>query len=162
MASGVGPGREGRVSFRGKSNNQAEQDDFWESSGMQRASKRMVLSGVPDQQLPTPPGAATPAVLRHLEGPARQSSATSRSSASIVRGYLERVERMRDKTVGSPKRTLFTTKMRLLAGLPLVSLCGLLLCAMMGTAAHAQSAAAWDKRGSNAEARDDFDAAFEA
>jgi general secretion pathway protein D len=53
-------------------------------------------------------------------------------------------------------------KMRLRAGLALASLCGLLLCAMMGTAAHAQSAATWDKRGSNAEARDDFDAAFEA
>ena len=34
----------------------------------------------------------------------------------------------------------------------------------MGAAAsvHAQSASAWDKRGANAEARDDFDAAFEA
>jgi general secretion pathway protein D len=52
--------------------------------------------------------------------------------------------------------------MRLRAGLALASLCGLLLCAMMGTAAHAQSASAWDKRGSSAEARDDFDAAFEA
>ena len=54
--------------------------------------------------------------------------------------------------------------MRLRAGLALASVCGLLLCGMMGaaSAAHAQSASTWDKRGSNAEARDDFDAAFEA
>jgi len=50
-------------------------------------------------------------------------------------------------------------KTRLRAGLALALLCG-----MMGMAAtaHAQSAAAWDKRGATAEARDDFDTAFES
>ena len=33
---------------------------------------------------------------------------------------------------------------------------------MTGVAAHGQSASTWDKRGSNAEAREDYDAAFEA
>ncbi len=38
----------------------------------------------------------------------------------------------------------------------------LLLSAVAGVSAKAQSAASWSKRGANAEARDDYDAAFEA
>src|SRR5580692_348310 len=108
---------------------------------MQRASKRMVLSRVPDQPLHTDAGAATPCVLRDLADPARQSS------ASRVRGYLERVERMRDETAGRQKQTHFMMKMRLRNGLALTLQCGILLCGMMGAAAtaHAQSAASWDK-----------------
>jgi general secretion pathway protein D len=50
-------------------------------------------------------------------------------------------------------------KMMLRASVALVLLCGMIGAA---TQAHAQSAGAWDKRGASAEARDDFDAAFEA
>jgi general secretion pathway protein D len=46
---------------------------------------------------------------------------------------------------------------RLRTGLALVLLCGL-----AGAAAQAQSAATWNKRGQDAETREDFDAAFEA
>ena len=38
----------------------------------------------------------------------------------------------------------------------------LLLCGIANVMANAQSAKAWDKRGADAEARQDFDAAFEA
>lgn len=38
----------------------------------------------------------------------------------------------------------------------------LLLCGTAGVVAHAQSAAAWSKRGADAEVREDYDAAFEA
>jgi general secretion pathway protein D len=38
----------------------------------------------------------------------------------------------------------------------------LLACLLLATSAHAQSAGKWEKRGQDAEAREDFDAAFEA
>jgi len=46
---------------------------------------------------------------------------------------------------------------KLYAGFALILLCG-----MLGATAHAQSAGAWDKKGASAEARDDWDGAFEA
>jgi general secretion pathway protein D len=61
--------------------------------------------------------------------------------------------------LAGPERKLFTMKMMLRASVALVLLCGMIGAA---TQAHAQSAGAWDKRGASAEARDDFDAAFEA
>jgi general secretion pathway protein D len=63
---------------------------------------------------------------------------------------------MREETAG---RATFTMKMTLRAAMALLLLCGMIGAA---TTAHAQSAGAWDRRGANAEARDDFDAAFEA
>jgi len=44
-------------------------------------------------------------------------------------------------------------------GIPVAMLLGVLLSS--GVAAHAQSASSWDKKGQKAEAREDFDAAFE-
>src|SRR5438067_1302190 len=38
----------------------------------------------------------------------------------------------------------------------------MLLLGLAGTAAHAQSASSWNKKGLQAEAREDYDAAFEA
>jgi len=43
-----------------------------------------------------------------------------------------------------------------------VGLSLLLMLVVLGTAAHAQSASTWNKRGQEAEAREDYDAAFEA
>jgi general secretion pathway protein D len=63
-------------------------------------------------------------------------------------------------------RNLSITPLRVLAGrvfsgsvLPALLLCG--IASLCATTAHAQSAAKWDKRGQDAEARQDFDAAYE-
>ncbi len=69
-----------------------------------------------------------------------------RGSEHSVRGHLERVAGMQSSRFG-----------RLLGA----ALLGLMLVGAHGTA-KAQSAAGWNKRGMDAEAREDFDAAFEA
>ena len=88
-----------------------------------------------------------------------------------VRGNLERVAGMQ---VWLPIRisrrfkccvaqSLPTSLQRRLSGIPVAMVLGLIVfCGVAGTGAHAQSASTWNSRGQKAEAREDYDAAFEA
>lgn len=118
--------------------------------------KRMLLavsSNEPDQPLET----ATEAAPKHPDqgggGIVRRSFETS------VRGIWERVAGMQWKLPignnGSVRRGVLLTQAALLLG-------ALLFSGAAATSAHAQSAAKWNKRGQQAEARQDYDAAFEA
>ena len=112
-----------------------------------------VSSNEPDQPLET----ATEAAPKHPDqgggGIVRRSFETS------VRGIWERVAGMQWKLPignnGSVRRGVLLTQAALLLG-------ALLFSGAAATSAHAQSAAKWNKRGQQAEARQDYDAAFEA
>jgi general secretion pathway protein D len=77
-----------------------------------------------------------------------------------VRGHLEQVALMQLQRLDRRNRVFHVGKNIFRMGVA-----PLLACGFMGittVAAHAQSASSWDKKGQNAEAREDFDAAFEA
>ena len=114
------------------------------------AKARMVVSGKPDQLL----------------GNAKQAAATRPSgyAPSVMRPAFEqkgrvagdRVASMGQRwAIGSGLKLSWSVWMRYVTAL-------LLLFGLMDVSAHAQSASTWNKRGQAAEARDDYDAAFEA
>jgi general secretion pathway protein D len=130
--------------------------------------KRMrlaVSSSEPDQPLET----AAEAAPKHLdEG---FGTIAWRGFETSVRGNLERVAGMQVRQAVKisqvVKRCLSmgvaSVCGRTFAGVPVKMLLGLLLFCGAGVhTAQAQSASAWNKRGQQAEARQDFDAAFEA
>jgi general secretion pathway protein D len=96
--------------------------------------------------------APTGSVLSEIILPAGRKSgkrhtlhgAKDQNGSSMGRGY---------KSIG--KLSVFLRR-----ALPLLLLCG--IAASSTIAAHAQSAAKWDKKGQDAEARQDYDAAYEA
>ena len=109
----------------------------------------MVLSTEPDQPLETAVGAASK----------RDGSCKMRSSEFSVRGHLERVARMQfNSKSGQTHKNYVFVQTGLRSGILLA--CGLGL--WSAAPAQAQSAGTWNKRGEQAEAREDFDAAFEA
>jgi len=113
----------------------------------------MVLSTQPDQPLETAMGAAPE---RSLE---RKGSRKMRGLEFSVRGHLERVARMQfNSRTGQPNKNYVFVQTGLRTGIMLA--CGLGL--WSAAPAQAQSAGTWNKRGQDAEAREDYDAAFEA
>ena len=80
-----------------------------------------------------------------------------RRSEPRVRDQRERVIGMERNEIGRFCKVPSVTWKKTAAGLSL-----LLVCLLLTTSAHAQSASSWNKRGQDAEARDDFDSAFEA
>ena len=126
--------------------------------------KRMLLavsSNEPDQPLET----ATEAAPKHPdhggEGIFRRGFETS------VRGIWERVAGMQWKLPmgndGSVRRGGIAPGAAFVRLRPAALLLGaLLFSGAAATGAHAQSAGSWNKRGQQAEARQDYDAAFEA
>ena len=132
--------------------------------------KRMVLSGQPDQTLETAADTALELSFRRSDSTAQLDFETS------VRGHLEFAGRMQERELSGLsglKRTgrciARCVSWRRSGGAPmgatlslLIPVAGAFLFLGMGAqAAHAQSASSWNKRGQNAEARKDYDAAFE-
>ena len=123
---------------------------------------RMVLSNQPDQPLQTARKLAAKPVFSASKLLPPQVLGPS------VCGHLERVSRMQLHRIGRRIASCYTqrfagsrySKNLVRASVMLVLVCG--FAGLFTAPAHAQSAAAWDKRGSNAEAREDYDAAFEA
>ena len=74
-----------------------------------------------------------------------------------VREQRERVKGMKRREIGRWYKTPSARWARAAAGLSL-----LLVFVLLASGAHAQSASTWNKKGQEAEARDDYDAAFEA
>jgi general secretion pathway protein D len=113
---------------------------------------RMLLSKKPDQPLVTAVELAKEAEKRVVK------TAPQRNFGDNVRGHLERGARMRySNKMGQPNKdfvfipTGVTTGFLLMAGLGLFA----------GLPARAQSASSWDKHGLDAQARDDYDKAYE-
>jgi general secretion pathway protein D len=77
-----------------------------------------------------------------------------------VRGHLEQVALMQLQRLDRRNRVFHVGKNIFRMGVAPLLACGLM--GMTSAAAHGQSASSWDKKGQNAEAREDFDAAFEA
>jgi general secretion pathway protein D len=77
-----------------------------------------------------------------------------------VRGPLEQVVPMQSRTIVWRNTVFHYGKNVFRLGVAPMLACGA-GSAMLPTVAHAQSAASWNKRGVQAEAREDFDAAFE-
>ena len=130
--------------------------------------KRMrlaVSSSEPDQPLETVAEAAP----RHLDQGC--GAIERRGFETSVRGHLERVAGMQ---VRLPIRFSWLMKsfsskcasvriQRRLACVPVAMLLGVLVFSgLTVSVAHAQSASTWNKRGEQAEAREDYDASFEA
>jgi general secretion pathway protein D len=113
---------------------------------------RMVLSKQPGHTLEGPPEAAQQRIL-HLNAGTGEGC-----FESSVRGAWERDSGMSSSRIGrrSEPSHLIHSVLRAAAGVILMML------ALASVPAHAQSANTWDKRGAQAEAREDFDAAFEA
>ncbi|HEY1743656.1 MAG TPA: secretin N-terminal domain-containing protein, partial [Granulicella sp.] len=122
----------------------------------------MVLSNQPDQPLQTARKLAAKPVFSASKLLQPQILGLS------VCGHLERVSRMQLHRIGRRIASCYTqrfagsrySKNLVRASVMLVLVCG--FAGLFSAPAHAQSASAWDKRGSNAEAREDYDAAFEA
>src|ERR1700760_2041725 len=75
----------------------------------------------------------------------------------VVRDQGERVKRMKRREIGRWCSMPSAHWVRATTALAI-----LLVSVLLAGAVHAQSASAWNKRGQQAEARDDYDAAFEA
>jgi general secretion pathway protein D len=125
--------------------------------------KLAVLSGEPGQPLET----ATDAVPKHPNMGA--GAIAGRASETSVRGNLERVRGMHVRLstrISQVFKYCFLRHSRVpfkrgFRGVPVAMLLGVLLFSVVAENAHAQSASAWNKKGQQAEAREDFDAAFE-
>ena len=130
--------------------------------------KRMrlaVSSSEPDQPLETVAEAAP----RHLDQGC--GAIERRGFETSVRGHLERVAGMQVRLPIRISRLMksFSSKcasvriQRRLACVPVAMLLGVLVFSgLTVSVAHAQSASTWNKRGEQAEAREDYDASFEA
>ncbi len=112
---------------------------------------RMVLSNEPDQPLENLKNRTMKPLLDASE------AVSLRVFQQNVRGHLEQVARMQLSRIGRRIKTSTSSKF-------VVGTCAVLLlvCGLSTLQAHAQSASTWDKRGQKAEAREDFDVAFEA
>lgn len=111
----------------------------------------MVVWGEPEQPL------ETAAELPRMCLERRSGGYLRRRSEPGVRGQWERVEGMKRRRIGRWSASLATRWVQAGAGLAF-----LVVCCAATTPAKAQSASTWNKRGENAEAREDYDAAFEA
>src|SRR6202789_435714 len=118
----------------------------------EKSVTRMVLSKQPGHKLESPPEAAQQRILQ-VDAGMGQGHFEPR-----VRGAWERDSGMSSSRIGrrSEPSHLIHSVLRAAAGAMLLML------ALASVPAHAQSAKAWDKRGQTAEAREDYDAAFEA
>jgi general secretion pathway protein D len=125
-----------------------------------KAMAMTVLSKQPDHPLE----AAAVADAKHAFD--RFHVATMQDFGPSVRGHLERVALMQQNRIGSAGKTggngsygrMMSRRGVLSGALALMVFAGLLA----APAAHAQSAGSWNSKGQNAEAREDYDAAFEA
>lgn len=115
---------------------------------------RMVLSNQPDQPLETAPKLAAKPVFN-----ASRMLLTQVFEPS-VRGHLERVPRMQLRRIGRRIAMSHYSQSVVRGSLALLLVC--VFAGVFSASAHAQSAGSWDKRGAKAEAREDYDAAFEA
>jgi general secretion pathway protein D len=115
---------------------------------------RMVLSNQPDQPLETAPKLAAKPVFNASRLLLPQVFEPS------VRGHLERVPRMQLRRIGRRIAMSHYSQHIVRGSFALLLVCG--FAGVFSASAHAQSASSWDKRGANAEAREDYDAAFEA
>ncbi len=117
----------------------------------------MVLSKQPDQKLESLQEAARQPDV-NVDGVAGRGFFELRRTESTVAGAGERDSRMSSSRIGRASAfSHFTSPfIRRAFGAMLMVL------ALAGVAAKAQSAGTWNKRGVQAEAREDFDAAFEA
>jgi general secretion pathway protein D len=120
-----------------------------------------VESGEPDRTLKTAAEAAPECRCMGTGVSARRGFETG------VRGHLERVAVMQVRVKERFSRAIRFSRIikglgvrRATVGVGASVMLGLML--LGSGAAHGQSAASWDKRGENAEAREDYDAAFEA
>src|ERR1700744_4851945 len=110
----------------------------------------MVLSEKPERSLQTPFAAA-----EKRESGSSVVAQPAREELNLP-GDAERVVSMVSGRNGRQTKTkTFSRKQLFGMALPLVY-------CLAGTAAAAQSAGTWNKRGQNAEDREDYDAAFEA
>ena len=113
--------------------------------------KPMVVCSEPDQPLESPANLCGALVYRQPAG------ANSRRCEPGVWGHRERVQRMKRRDFA---RRLGSRSARWVkAGAALVLLA---FAVLLAQPAQAQSAGTWNKRGQAAEAREDYDAAFEA
>jgi general secretion pathway protein D len=112
----------------------------------------MVLSKQPGHTLESLPEAVQQRIL-HLDAETGEGHFEPE-----VRGAWERDSGMSSSKIGrrSEPSHLIHSVLRAAVGVILLVL------ALASVPAHAQSASAWDKRGAQAEAREDFDASFEA
>jgi general secretion pathway protein D len=134
--------------------------NFLEAVRLVKRMRLAVSSSEPDQPLET----AAEAVPKHPE--AGFGAITGRGFETSVRGNLERVGSMRERFFSriseAVGRCFFAgAKVALKRG-TVALLLGLLVFSGVAVNAHAQSAGAWNKKGQKAEAREDYDAAFEA
>ena len=122
----------------------------------------MVLSNEPDQPLQT---ARKPAAKPIFNASTLLLPQVLEPS---VCGHLERVPRMQLHRIGRRIASCYSqrfaasrySKYIVRTSVLLVLVCG--FAGLFSAPAHAQSAATWNKRAVNAEAREDYDAAFEA
>jgi general secretion pathway protein D len=115
---------------------------------------RMVLSDERDRPFKTPEDTAVkPNVAAFPDAPREILE-------QRVEGLLEQLALMQLSGTGRRKRRFHHGRQVMGLGVAPLIACG--LAGLTPTTALAQSASTWDKRGQQAEARDDFDAAFEA
>ena len=123
---------------------------------------RMVLSNQPGQPLQTARKLAKKPVFN------ASTLLLPQVLEHNVCGHLERVSRMQLHRIGRRIASCYVQRFAasrysqyiVRASVLLVLVCG--FAGLFSAPAHAQSAASWDKRGAKAEAREDYDAAFEA
>jgi general secretion pathway protein D len=114
----------------------------------------MVLSEQPDQPFKTSGDLAVEPIFRASHATPQQIFEPN------VRGPLEQVEHMQSRTIVWRNTVLHYGKNIFRLGVAPMLVYGIGT-TMVPTLAHAQSAASWNKRAEQAEAREDFDAAFE-
>jgi len=115
----------------------------------------MVLSDEPDHPLETAADVVRERTLR------RSGAIARRGFEPSVRGHLERDGRMQQqRSCREIAKLMVQRKIGAGAAASWMLLAAVFL--SIAGSAHAQSAGTWNKRGVNAEAREDYDAAFEA
>jgi len=125
-----------------------------ETFGAERPVQRMVLSDEPDHPLETAADAVRERTLR------RSGAIARRGFEPSVRGHLERDALMQQpRSCREIAKLMVQKKIGAGAAASWMLLAAVLL--SVAGSAHAQSAGTWNKRGVNAEAREDYDAAFE-
>jgi len=101
---------------------------------------------------------------RSLAGTAPTGSAEAGKifPAGVISGKRHILHGVKDEngsSMGRVYKTVSNLSSTLRRALPALLLCG--IASLCATSAHAQSAAKWDKRGQDAEARQDYDTAYE-
>lgn len=110
---------------------------------------RMVLSTVPDHPF------GSRLRLTSMQNSNSREGACEAAGIS-VRGHSQRAERMQHPGLGRRLQQVFSYRFFALASIAMAFML------VLSASAHAQSAGTWNKRGEKAEARNDYDAAFEA